>query len=153
MPALTITVQPPSRARVSTILDPPLVAELTFKGSVPGHYFFAMALLVTRDGDIVEGGLAGTTSVTGMDVTAYIGSSKTTIYFPFTDLGILHEGAYKIRVDVYKVAYENPDGCTFQEQTKSNRITVANEDVPAGSPSSTERSVIRTLQSAGVQIH
>jgi hypothetical protein len=152
MPALSIVVQPPSRTRVSTILHPPLVAEFTFKGSVPGFYFFAMAILLSRNGDIVEHGLAGTTSVMGMDVTALVGSSRTTIYFPFTDLGVLYEGSYKIRVDVYKVAYDDQNGYTFQDQTKSSRITVVNEDVPAGSASSSERSVIRALQSAGVAI-
>lgn len=139
MPTLTIAVQPPSRARVSTILHPPLVAELTFKGPLPGYYFFAMALLLTRNGDIVEGGLAGNTSVTGVDLTAHIGSSRTTIYFPFTDLGVLCEGSYKIRVDVYKVSYDNPDGCTYQEQTKSSRITVVNEEVPPGNSSESFR--------------
>ncbi|KAH7188240.1 uncharacterized protein B0J16DRAFT_89652 [Fusarium flagelliforme] len=152
MPTLTIAVQPPSRARISTIFYPPLVAELTFKGPLPGYYFFAMALLLTRNGDIVEEGLTGTTSVTGVDITAHIGSSRTTIYFPFTDLGVLAEGSYKIRVDVYKGSYENPDGFTYQEQTKSSRITVVNEEVPPGNPSSAERGVIRTLQSVGVPI-
>lgn len=152
MPALTIAVQPPSRTQVSTILHPPLVAEFNFKGSVSGFYFFAMAILLTRNGDIVEHGLAGTTTVTGMDVTALVGSSRTTIYFPFTDLSLLYEGAYKIRVDVYKVAYENSDGCIFQDQIKTSRITAVNEDVPAGTLSSSERGVIRSLQNAGVSI-
>ncbi|KAF4961871.1 hypothetical protein FSARC_10011 [Fusarium sarcochroum] len=81
-----------------------------------------------------------------------IGSSRTTIYFPFTDLAIPYEGAYKIRVDVYKAAYEDPDGYTFQEQTKSNRITIVSEAVPTTGPGSAERSVIRNLQAAGVPI-
>ncbi|RGP79274.1 hypothetical protein FLONG3_2615 [Fusarium longipes] len=152
MPSLTIAVQPPTRTRVSTILYPPLVAEFSFKGAAPGFYFFAMAILLARNGDIVEHGLAGTTSVTGIDVTALVGSSRTTIYFPFTDLGILNEGAYKIRVDVYKVAYEDSSGYAFQDQTKSSRITAVNEDVPVSSAGSSERNVIRTLQSAGVLI-
>ncbi|KAM0230783.1 hypothetical protein ACHAPO_009066 [Fusarium lateritium] len=152
MPAISIAVQPPSRAQVSTILYPPLVAEFNFKGSAPGFYFFAMAVLLTRNGDIVEHGLSGTTSVTGMDVTSHTGSSRTTIYFPFTDLSLLYEGAYKIRVDVYKVAYENSDGYIFQDQIKTSRITAVNEDVPLGTASSSERNVLRALQSAGVQI-
>ncbi|KAJ4268872.1 hypothetical protein NW762_002943 [Fusarium torreyae] len=111
-----------------------------------------MAYLLTRNGDLIEGGLMGTTTVTGVDLTAMIGSSRTTIYFPFTDLSIPYDGAYKIKVDVYKVAYEDPDGYTFQEQTKSNRITVVNEAVPAAGAGSTERSVLRSLQNAGVPI-
>jgi hypothetical protein len=152
MPAITIAVQPPSRTGVSTILHPPLVAEFNFKGSLPDFYFFAMAILLTRNGDIVEHGLAGTTSVTGMDVTALVGSSRTTIYFPFTDLSLLYEGVYKIRVDVYKVAHNNSGGYTFQDQINTSRITAVNEAVPAASPSSSERSVIRALQNAGVPI-
>ncbi|EGU78590.1 hypothetical protein FOXB_10910 [Fusarium oxysporum f. sp. conglutinans Fo5176] len=89
-----------------------------------------MAFLLTREGNIVEGGLSGTTSVNGVDVTT-AGASRTTIHFPYTDLAILVEGAYKIRVDVYKVAYDNTDGYDFQEHAKSSRVTVVNEAVPA----------------------
>ncbi|KAJ4044201.1 hypothetical protein NW753_003692 [Fusarium oxysporum] len=152
MTAFSIVVQPPARAQVSTTLHPPLVAELNFRGAVPGHYFFAMAFLLTREGNIVEGGLSGTTSVNGVDVTT-AGASRTTIHFPYTDLAILVEGAYKIRVDVYKVAYDNTDGYDFQEHAKSSRVTVVNEAVPAVSAGSVERSIIRALQAAGVYIH
>ncbi|EXA49027.1 hypothetical protein FOQG_08342 [Fusarium oxysporum f. sp. raphani 54005] len=152
MTAFSIVVQPPARAQVSTTLRPPLVAELNFRGAVPGHYFFAMAFLLTREGNIVEGGLSGTTSVNGVDVTT-AGASRTTIHFPYTDLAILVEGAYKIRVDVYKVAYDNTDGYDFQEHAKSSRVTVVNEAVPAVSAGSVERSIIRALQAAGVYIH
>ncbi|KAF5640574.1 hypothetical protein F52700_3725 [Fusarium sp. NRRL 52700] len=130
MTAFSIVVQPPARAQVSTTLYPPLVAELHFRGAVTGHYFFAMALLLTREGNIVEGGLSGTTSVNGVDVTA-AGASRTTIHFPYTDLAILAEGAYKIRVDLYKVAYDRPESYDFQAHAKSSRITVVNEAVPA----------------------
>ncbi|KAI1059505.1 hypothetical protein LB506_012646 [Fusarium annulatum] len=111
-----------------------------------------MAFLVTREGNIVEGGLSGTTSVNGVDVTT-AGASRTTIHFPYTDLAILAEGVYKIRVDVYKVAFDNPDGCDFQAHAKSSRVTVVNEAVPAVSAGSAERSIIRGLQAAGVYIH
>ncbi|KAI1037201.1 hypothetical protein LB503_008867 [Fusarium chuoi] len=97
-----------------------------------------MAFLLTREGNIVEGGLSGTTSVNGVDVTTP-GASRTTIQFPYTDLAILVEGPYKIRVDIYKVAYDNPDGYDFQAHAKSSR--------------SAERSIIRALQAAGVYIH
>ncbi|KAF5972733.1 hypothetical protein FBULB1_8611 [Fusarium bulbicola] len=152
MAALSIVIQPPARAQVSTTLHPPLVAELNFRGAVTGHYFFAMAFLLTREGNIVEGGLSGTTSVNGVDVTT-AGSSRTTIYFPYTDLAILAEGAYKIRVDVYKVAYDRPDGYGLQALVKSSRVAVVNEAVPAASAGSAERSIIRALQTAGVYIH
>ncbi|KAF4472319.1 velvet factor domain containing protein [Fusarium agapanthi] len=152
MAAFSIVIQPPARAQVSTTLHPPLVAELNFRGAVTGHYFFAMALLLTREGNIVEGGLSGTTSVNGVDVTT-ARSSRTTIYFPYTDLAILAEGAYKIRVDVYKVAYDSPGGYDFQALAKSSRVAVVNEAVPAVSAGSTERSIIRALQAAGVSIH
>ncbi|KAF4439176.1 hypothetical protein F53441_12651 [Fusarium austroafricanum] len=153
MPNLTIAVQPPSRAQVSTILYPPLVAELTFRGSTPGYSFFAMAVLITRNGDIMEGGLSGTASVTGVDLTAEVRSSRTTIYFPFTDLAILYEGAYKIMVDVYKAADDNPDECIHQEQAKTSRVTVVNGPVPAVSTVSvSEHNIIQTLQSVGVAI-
>ncbi|KAF4945957.1 hypothetical protein FGADI_11565 [Fusarium gaditjirri] len=152
MTALSIVVQPPSRAQVSTTLHPPLVAELNFRGAAPGHYFFAMAFLLTREGNIVERGLLGTTSVNGVDVTT-AGASRTTIYFPYTDLSILVEGTYKIRVDVYKVAFDDPGGCEFQEHAKSSRVTVVNEAVPAASTGAAERSIIRTLQAAGVYTH
>ncbi|KAH7252571.1 hypothetical protein BKA59DRAFT_165056 [Fusarium tricinctum] len=133
MPNLDIAVQPPSRAQVSTMLCPPPVARLTFKGAMPGYYFFAMALLTTRNGDIVEGGLLGTTTVSGLDLTAASGSSRNTIYFTFNELAISLEGAFKIRIDVYKVPYENPDGCTFHAQERTSHVTVVNEPVPAGS--------------------
>ncbi|KAF5674226.1 hypothetical protein FDENT_10097 [Fusarium denticulatum] len=152
MTAFSIVVQPPARAQVSTTLHPPVVAELNFRGAVTGHYFFAMVFLLTREGNIVEGGLSGTTSVNGVDVTT-AGASRTTIHFPYTDLAILAEGAYKIRVDVYKVAYENPNGYDFQAHAKSSRVTVVNEAVPAVSAGSAERSIIRALQAAGVYIH
>ncbi|SPJ73071.1 uncharacterized protein FTOL_02800 [Fusarium torulosum] len=152
MPTLDIAVQPPSRAQASTMLRPPPVAKLTFRESMPGYYFFAMALLTTRNGDIVEGGLLGTTTVSGLDLTAASGSSRNTIYFTFNEFAISPEGVYKIRIDVYKVPYENSDGCTFHAQERTSRVTVVNEPVPAGSAGSSERSTIRLLQSAGVSI-
>ncbi|KAF4442309.1 hypothetical protein FACUT_2126 [Fusarium acutatum] len=152
MTAFSIVIQPPARAQVLTTLYPPLVAELNFRGALTGHYFFAMVFLLTREGNIVEGGLSGTTSVNGVDVTT-AGASRTTIHFPYKDLAIIAEGAYKIRVDVYKVAYDNPDGYDFQAHAKSSRVTVVNEAVPAVSASSAERSIIRALQAVGFYIH
>ncbi|KAI6772790.1 hypothetical protein HG530_003748 [Fusarium avenaceum] len=152
MPNLDIAVQPPSRAQVSTMLCPPPIAKLTFKGSMPGHHFFAMALLTTRNGDVVEGGLLGTTTVSGLDLTAASGSSRNTIYFTFNEIAISLEGGFKVRIDVYKVPYDNPDGCSFHAQEKTSRVTVVNEPIPAGSAASDERSTVRLLQSAGVAI-
>jgi hypothetical protein len=115
------------------MLCPPPVAKLTFRGSMPGYYFFAMALLTTFNEDIVEGGLLGTTTVSGLDLTAASGSSRNTIYFVFNELAISLEGVYKIRIDVYKVPYDNLDGCTFYAQETSSRVTVVSGPVPAGS--------------------
>lgn len=121
------------------MLCPPPVAKLTFKGSMSGYHFFAMALLTTRNGDIVEGGLLGTTTVSGLDLTAASGSSRNTIYFTFNEIAIFIEGVFKVRIDVYKVPYENPDGCTFHAQEKTSRVTVVNEPIPAGSAGKSQR--------------
>lgn len=93
-----------------------------------------MSVLIGSGGNVVEGMLAGTTLVTAPDLGEASSSTSTSVFFPFLDLSINYEGTYKIRVDVYKVAYEDPNGATLYEQIDSNRIKISNDLVSRRKP-------------------
>ncbi|KAF5007237.1 hypothetical protein FDECE_6431 [Fusarium decemcellulare] len=131
MPSISIVVQPPTRAQASTLLYPYLIAQLTSRRSYAGCYFFAMAVLLAQNGMVVES-LAGETTVTGVDFQA--SGSRTSVCFPFTNLWIVHEGTYTIRVDVYRVLPGDEQTTTYEGQAESNLITVVRDEVSTGRP-------------------
>ena len=139
---VSIVVQPPSQTSVDTQFYPPLVARTRVAPAAVNDdygYVFAMAVLLDHNGDALEGQLQGTgTLSSGMslvDTGSRGGGSSSSlgepsIYFAFPDLYVLYAGTYTIRVDVYVVDYEDPQGTQLIQQTETRSITV-HEDVVA----------------------
>lgn len=165
MPSLSIAVQPPQEAQVGEVLYPTIIAKMPTRSSDEGYYFFSMAILLGHDGSVIDGALAGAALSTGVVVDSHV-------VFVFSDLSITLQGEYKIRLDVYKVTYEDPNGAAFNTQTETRGISVVervahqakpcmyNPHEPLAPPSltisgdlaSAERSYIRTLQDAGLTV-
>ena len=143
---VSIVVQPPSQTTIDTQFYPPLVAKTgVTPSSVDDNYsyLFAMAVLLDHNGEVLEGQLQGTgTLSTGISLMDYNGNQgggsssagQPSIYFTFPDLYVLYAGTYTIRVDVYVVDYEDPQGAQLIQQTESRQITVHEEDVAVERP-------------------
>ncbi|KAF7556875.1 hypothetical protein G7Z17_g1130 [Cylindrodendrum hubeiense] len=145
MPSLSIAVQPPQEVQVGQTLYPSVIAKMTSRSSNERYYFFSMAVLLGHNGVVIEEVLVGTTVSTGV----VVGSS---VVFLFPGLSIATQGVYKIRLDVYKVAYEDPNGAAFYTQTETRGISVLETAVHHSKPSSAERVYIRTLRDAGIPV-
>jgi len=138
---VSIVVQPPSQTSVDTQFYPPLVARTRVAPSAADDgysYLFAMAVLLDHNGDALEGQLQGTgTLSSGVSLMDYNGSrgggssssGQPSVYFTFPDLFVLYAGTYSVRVDVYVVDYEDPQGAQLVQQTESRSITVHEDDV------------------------
>lgn len=161
-----IAVQPPSQVQVGTPI-PPVVATIRSRREHQGFYFFAMVVLIGSDGTILEVGLGGNLVSTGILLDDASSRSRRHVVFAFSDLSIAYEGTYSLRLDLYKVAYENPDGATLEEQIETTGITVLNTRVPRSRPcklnnrkgrasanqssvASDDRAFIRRLRDAGI---
>ncbi|KAH7162219.1 hypothetical protein B0J13DRAFT_3728 [Dactylonectria estremocensis] len=147
MPTVSIAVQPPQAAQAGQVLYPPVIAKMTTRSSHERHYYFSMAVLLDYNGTVIEGGLAGNAVSTGVLAGSHV-------VFVFPDLSIVTPGEYNIRLDVYKVAYEDPSGATFSTQTATRDISIAvsNGADHHARPSSAERAYICTLRDAGVAV-
>lgn len=130
-----IAVQPPPRVQTTIPLYPPPIAEYSLRPNDPSVYYFAIAELLDEQGNVLEGSLRGLKTVTGVQLEEHRSSSRAHFVFVFSNLSITYEGTYRIRLDVYKVAYEAPNGVTFVGQAESNHITAYSSPVPGGRPS------------------
>ncbi|KPM43688.1 hypothetical protein AK830_g2872 [Neonectria ditissima] len=151
MPALTITVQPPREMQVGEVVYPPVIGNLVCQRPHDGYYFFAMAVLLQFDGSVIDGGLTGTTVSTGVALDA-TDSSRPSVVFAFPGMTILYRGVYRIRLDVYMVAYEHPDRATLGTQAETRNITILEEPVAYARPSDRERDLMRSLRRAGIPV-
>ncbi|KAM5362685.1 hypothetical protein ACJZ2D_012430 [Fusarium nematophilum] len=124
---------------------------MTSKRSNPSGYF-ATASLIGLDGNVVEEGLDGCQVMSATDVGDASSSSRTSVYFAFTDLRIMYQGTFRIRVDTYKAPQGTQAGAILDREVESDQITVVSGEVSRQRPSSAERSTIRRLREAGVAI-
>ncbi|KAH6998946.1 hypothetical protein BKA56DRAFT_665474 [Ilyonectria sp. MPI-CAGE-AT-0026] len=145
MPSISIAVQPPQEAQVGEALYPSIIAKMPTRSSDEGCYFFSMAVLLGHDGSVIDRALTGVTVSTGVVVDSHV-------VFVFPNLSITLQGEYKIRLDVHKVAYENPVGAAFSTQTETREISVVERVAHEAKPSTAERSYIRTLRDAGLTV-
>ncbi|KAK7417222.1 hypothetical protein QQZ08_011701 [Neonectria magnoliae] len=151
MPTLSIAVQPPRETQVGQIIYPPVIGNLVCRRPHERYYFFAMVVLLGVDGTVIDGGFAGTTVSTGTPL-AGADSSRHSVVFVFPDISISYEGTYKIRMDVYKVAYEDPDKATLNTQVETRSISIVSEEVARKRPSDREHEFMRSLRHAGIPI-
>ncbi|KAJ9137105.1 hypothetical protein NKR23_g9364 [Pleurostoma richardsiae] len=162
---VAVVVSPPQQGSANTILYPPLVARTREEGLVgadPSYsYVFAMAVLLDANGNVLEGQLGGNTVVTGVFMLDNNGSTgggssssagRSSLYFAFPDLYVAYAGTYTLRVDVYLVDYDNPNGARLLAQAETRPFTVYEESVAAERPTSSERSVLRRLKEQGVSL-
>ncbi|KAF7553960.1 hypothetical protein G7046_g6955 [Stylonectria norvegica] len=152
MPTLSVAVQPPSWAQVGSPLLSPIIAKRTTRRSHTGFYFFAMAVLLGPDGNVVDGGIGGNYISTGVQFDETESTSRPTTVFVFPDLSVSYGGTYLIRLDIYKVSYDNPEGATLDGQIETSSISVVDSEVAWRRPSSSERSFMRKLRNAGFEI-
>ncbi|KAJ4329459.1 hypothetical protein N0V84_000094 [Fusarium piperis] len=120
MPNLSITSQPPPWTVASMILEPPLVARFRSRSRSSNSSYFAMAILMGIDGEMVQGTLGGNCTITGIDG----GGPGTDLSFYFDDLYIAFAGTYYIRVDVYKAPGHDYNAATLSAEVNSNQIVV-----------------------------
>ncbi|CAM1505064.1 Fc.00g107010.m01.CDS01 [Cosmosporella sp. VM-42] len=152
MPHLHIAVQPPSRVQAGKPLYPPVIARMSTRRTQVGSYFFAMAVLLEADGNVVDGCLDGNVIATGVPVDQTSSSSSPSLVFVFPDLTISYAGTYSIRLDIYKVSYANSDGATLDDEVETASISVVNREVSRKHLSSTERSFIQSLHDVGIMV-
>lgn len=129
-----IAVQPPSEIQLSQTLYPPIVAKMSARRAHQGVYFFAMAVLLREDGYVLDGYLGGNTVSTGVLVNENGSSSRSSIVFVFPELSIQYEGVFSVRLDLYQVSYEDPEGATLEDQVETSRISVFNSPVSRKRP-------------------
>lgn len=129
-----IAVQPPSEIQLSQTLYPPIVAKMSARRAHRGVYFFAMAVLLREDGYVLDGYLGGNVVSTGVLVNENGSSSRSSIVFVFPDLNILCEGVFSVRLDLYRVSHEDPEGATLEDQVETSRISVFDSPVSRQRP-------------------
>ncbi|POR31409.1 Uncharacterized protein TPAR_08374 [Tolypocladium paradoxum] len=149
MPDITIGVQPPKRTRAGACLYPPVVAKQSVRESDPDVDYFATAVLLDRQGSVVDGFLEGTKAASRFEV-AQSKTAPASFVFPFTDLSISQLGTYTIRVDVYQVSPGDSAGAALVEQLATRVVSVFDADIPSETPSDEERSLMRRARDAGL---
>jgi len=160
---VAIVVQPPTQIAANTQFYPPVVAGARMADTAREHtdlsYVFATAVLLDPTGNVLEGLLGGALVVTGASLpdaqgrgggggSSALGNSAS-LYFVFPDLHISWAGSYSIRVDVYVVDYDDPQGAKLLEQAETRPIAVYDEDVAVERPSPGERAILRRLRDYG----
>lgn len=129
-----IGVQPPMQARTGASLYPPIVAKIR-AGHADGDLdYFATAVLVDSNGDVVDGLLGGTKAASRFEL-----AGEESFVFPFTDLSIARAGTFAVRVDVYQVAPGDCAGAALVGQVETRHIAVLDESAPLESPCKSPR--------------
>lgn len=123
-----IVVDPPSRVQKNQIIYPPIVLRIPGHQADPSTHFFTTAVLVDTSGNVVDAVLSGTTAVTG----GFLASGD--MAFVFTDLAILKEGSYQIRLDIYGMIYGDGSGATLLAQEYTGKISVKGRPVSPTKP-------------------
>lgn len=101
--ALSLSAQPPGRARPGVALEPPIVAQLTCTFADPPQVW-AVATLLSHTGEVLLDKLEG-------QIAEF--AHPDTVEFRFTQLVINGPGRYRIRITLLQMDFSNgshPDG-------------------------------------------
>jgi hypothetical protein len=146
----SIAIQPPARMQARKGMYPTVIGTLTVEPADPTVYYFAMAVLLDSEGKPVSNGLCGITTIQGLPLSQT--ESGETVVFPLVEGSICMTGAFRIRLDIYKVLNKQPQGAELVDQLESEQIGIADSPVPAHSQSAEEQAFIRRLEDAGIKI-
>lgn len=127
-----IAVQPARRIQIGKGIMPPIVVRLDGNCIDENHYVFAMPVLVGATTNLPENALVGGALTVTSETPPSLGC---TAVFVIPNLSISRAGKYRLRVDIYRVSYDDPNGATLLAQLPTNRITVREEKCPPHCPS------------------
>jgi hypothetical protein len=134
---LSISVQPPARARPGAILYPPLVIRLASEHDLYEHlagYWTVVTLLHYSNGEVLYDQMDGKMA----DSAHPIAQSRSRgvrdqAYFFFPDLVIHHPGRYRLRVSLMRMDYSpesGPDGAVVCDEQVDTRSIVVEDSGP-----------------------
>jgi hypothetical protein len=131
--SMRIVVQPPVVVRLGAILDPPLVATMSFNNMTNGHsgdldQIWAFVTLVDEYSRIVSESLTGSLaeSANALD--------SSTWYFLFDNLAVQRVGVYRLRVTLMRIDGSGVGAASIQ-QIESRLFNVEDRDVQEQLPS------------------
>jgi len=148
----SVAVQPPTQTRTCASVYPPVVVRgrASSTAQTDAAYAFAMVVLKDGEGNVLSDYLApDSTTTTGIFIpesrncgggggggdgsSGPMGSGSVAFLFP--DLAVPYTGSYSIRVDIYKVDYDDPhQGAVLVDQVETRRFVVYDADVPVQGP-------------------
>ncbi|KAG7135148.1 hypothetical protein HYQ45_007009 [Verticillium longisporum] len=154
---VSIAVQPPTETQTCRPIYPPVVAQTHVRagGRHNNTHLFATAALLDDQGRVLDGQLGGALVATGYAVEDRgSGSRHQSVAFAFPDLALTYAGVYSIRVDVYRVNYDDgdTDNATMIDQAETELFYGFSEAVAVQRPTSEERSLLRKLRQSGCDI-
>jgi hypothetical protein len=148
---LTIMVQPPSMARVGSVLIPSLAVKVTtcagINGSDPSlrdlDRIWAFATLIDGLGEAVECGLQGMVADSAHSLSNEAAfADQRDGYFLFDNLSIQDVGVYRIRITLVRMDSSGNGapgtpvaGAASLERVESRRIRIVDSEVPQATPS------------------
>ncbi|KAL9948978.1 hypothetical protein ACHAO5_001229 [Verticillium nonalfalfae] len=136
---VSIAVQPPTETQTCRPIYPPVVAQTHVRagGRHNNTHLFATAALLDDQGRVLDGQLGGALVATGYAVEDRgSGSRQQSVAFAFPDLALTYAGVYSIRVDVYRVNYDDgdTDNATMIEQAETELFYGFSEAVAVQRP-------------------
>lgn len=97
-------------------------------------YLFAMAVLLDSEGVVLNDELGGTLIASGVETNDGSSSRRPSTFFSFPDLTISNTGTFTIRIDIYQVDNDDPQGATMMEQVETRKIDAYEDPVAAQKP-------------------
>ncbi|KAH7329560.1 hypothetical protein B0I35DRAFT_474145 [Stachybotrys elegans] len=160
-PVLSIALQPHVEMEAKSSVNPSVICLLKAESFDPAVYYFAMAVVVDDDNEVVDGSLHGMCTVQGQQLQLPTGP---VVVFNFSDMSICYNGTCKLRLDAYEVSNADAKGATLVSQAfskpvnvhptpeKDNNGVIHLLSLPEWIPTEEERALIAMLHNHGVEV-
>ncbi|KAH6898229.1 hypothetical protein B0T10DRAFT_577820 [Thelonectria olida] len=145
-----IGIQPPKKVQIGETIRQSVIVRFDISCIEEGYYCFAMPVLIGASSHLPENVLVGGGIIMATLVPEELGCSAV---FVAPNFVITHSGKYRLRVDIYKVAYSDPNGATLLAQLTTSRISAREGRAPEHIPTNEERAFIDALVAADVPLN